>query len=94
LTTIRYPAFGEGYQGVELLLAYIEGRATGQKIVQIPTRLVVRESCGCLIGVPMQRAAESEVVSASGARSREETIAAVTQDLTNAMGITCRTWPG
>ncbi|HNT75494.1 MAG TPA: substrate-binding domain-containing protein [Anaerolineae bacterium] len=87
LTTIRYPAFEEGYQAVELLLAYIEGRATGQQIVQIPTRLVVRESCGCLIGVPMQRAAESEVVSASGARSREETIAAVTQDLTDAMGI-------
>lgn len=51
LTTIRYPAFEEGYQGVELLLKYITGKIEGYHTVQIPTQLVVRESCGCLIGV-------------------------------------------
>jgi len=51
LTTIRYPAFEEGYQGVELLLKYITGQVKGHQTVQIPTQLIVRESCGCLIGV-------------------------------------------
>ena len=50
LTTIRYPAFEEGYKAVELLLEYIAGRVTDFKTVQIPTRLVIRESCGCLTG--------------------------------------------
>jgi signal transduction histidine kinase/DNA-binding response OmpR family regulator len=52
LTTVRYPAFEEGYQGVALLLEYIKGRAEGVGTVQVPTQLIVRESCGCLIGVP------------------------------------------
>ncbi len=52
LTTVRYPAFEEGYRGLMLLLDYIEGRAEGAQTVRIPTRLVIRESCGCLMGIP------------------------------------------
>ncbi len=61
LTTVRYPAFEEGYRGVMLLLDYIEGRAEGVQIVYIPTRLVIRESCGCLLGMPIVGASNSTV---------------------------------
>ena len=66
LTTIRYPAFEEGHQGIELLLQYITGKIEGLHTVQIPTQLVVRESCGCLTGVttinaPASRQTASEV---------------------------------
>jgi signal transduction histidine kinase/DNA-binding response OmpR family regulator/ABC-type sugar transport system substrate-binding protein len=47
LTTIRHPTFELGYQAVELLLDYITGRRTEVTTVRIPTRLIVRESCGC-----------------------------------------------
>jgi signal transduction histidine kinase/DNA-binding LacI/PurR family transcriptional regulator/DNA-binding response OmpR family regulator len=50
LTTVYYPAFEEGYQGLALLLDYIEGRVKGVTTIQVPTWLVVRESCGCLPG--------------------------------------------
>ena len=50
LTTVRYPAFEQGYQGLKLLLETIQGRAEGVKTVRIPTQLIVRESCGCLPG--------------------------------------------
>ncbi len=52
LTTVHYPMFGLGYQAVELLLRAIEGEAVIDELVHIPTRLVIRESCGCLPGIP------------------------------------------
>ncbi len=86
LTTVRYPAFEEGYQGVQLLLEYIEGQVQGFKTVQIPTQLIVRESCGCLIGIsrPSAAAKRSPTVAVPGSQSA---IAAVAQTLTAAMGI-------
>ncbi len=50
LTTVHYPAFEEGYQSLRLLLDYIEGRVAEDVTVRVPTRLVIRESCGCLPG--------------------------------------------
>jgi signal transduction histidine kinase/CheY-like chemotaxis protein len=50
LTTVHHPMFDLGYQAVALLLERIEGLAEGAETVRIPTRLVVRESCGCLPG--------------------------------------------
>src|SRR5262249_6358584 len=47
LTTIRHPTFELGYGTVELLLDYIAGRRTDVATVRVPTRLIVRESCGC-----------------------------------------------
>jgi signal transduction histidine kinase/DNA-binding LacI/PurR family transcriptional regulator/CheY-like chemotaxis protein len=52
LTTVHYPMFGLGYQAVELLLKAIKGESVVNKLVRIPTRLVIRESCGCLPGIP------------------------------------------
>jgi signal transduction histidine kinase/DNA-binding LacI/PurR family transcriptional regulator/AraC-like DNA-binding protein len=52
LTSVHYPMFGLGYQAVELLLRAIRGESVVNELVHIPTRLVVRESCGCLSGSP------------------------------------------
>jgi len=47
LTSVHIPLVKLGYRAVELLLAQIAGRAAPAEVVQVPTRLVVRESCGC-----------------------------------------------
>lgn len=47
LTTVNQSMQECGYQAVELLLEYIEGQATGETVRKLPTRLVIRESCGC-----------------------------------------------
>ncbi|HEU4327116.1 MAG TPA: substrate-binding domain-containing protein [Roseiflexaceae bacterium] len=47
LTTVRHPTFELGYRAVELLLDYVDGRRAGLTSVRVPTRLIVRESCGC-----------------------------------------------
>ncbi len=47
LTTVRHPTFELGYHAVELLLDYIGGRRSALASVRVPTRLIVRESCGC-----------------------------------------------
>ena len=36
-----------GFQALELLLEHIEGRKKDVEIVQVPMRLVIRQSCGC-----------------------------------------------
>ena len=57
LTTVHYPMFELGYQAVYLLLKYLRGQADGNVTIRVPTRLVVRESCGCppggAIGSPL-----------------------------------------
>ena len=50
LTTVHYPMFEVGYHSVELLLKQIR-QPDSEEVIKIPTRLVVRESCGCLAGV-------------------------------------------
>ena len=50
LTTVHYPIFEVGYQAVLLLLQYLRGQVEGNVTLRVPTRLVVRESCGCLPG--------------------------------------------
>ena len=50
LTTVHHPMFEMGYRSVELLLEYIHKTIQKSQVICIPTRLVVRESCGCLPG--------------------------------------------
>ncbi len=50
LTSIHFPMYELGYRAAELLYRYIfEGKA-GRDQVLLPTRLVIRELCGCLPG--------------------------------------------
>lgn len=50
LTTVHFPMFELGYRSVELILKFVLQGAPTNEIVQIPTRLVTRESCGCVPG--------------------------------------------
>jgi signal transduction histidine kinase/AraC-like DNA-binding protein/ABC-type sugar transport system substrate-binding protein len=59
LATVHHPTSELGYQALVLLLEYIEGRAAGIQTVRVPTRLVARESCGCLPGAPTRIALAS-----------------------------------
>ncbi|MCS6909842.1 MAG: substrate-binding domain-containing protein [Anaerolineales bacterium] len=55
LTTIRHPMYEVGYQALELLLQTIAGQTAPDTVIRVPTRLVIRQSCGCLS--PAERAA-------------------------------------
>ena len=46
LTTVASPFYELGYQAVELLLALIDGVQIPSKVF-VPTRMVIRQSCGC-----------------------------------------------
>lgn len=48
LTTVRHPTFELGYRALEQLLAAIDGEPLEPTTLRVPTRLIVRESCGCL----------------------------------------------
>lgn len=47
LTTLHSSPFEMGFQALELLIESIEGRTAANMIVQVPMRLVIRQSCGC-----------------------------------------------
>src|SRR5512143_2893831 len=47
LTTVRHPTFALGYEAVLSLLATIAGQQTDEVHTRVPTRLVIRQSCGC-----------------------------------------------
>jgi signal transduction histidine kinase/DNA-binding LacI/PurR family transcriptional regulator/AraC-like DNA-binding protein len=57
LTTVRHPTFALGYESVLALLARIDGRPSTSPVV-VPTRLIVRQSCGCRRDQEGQAAAE------------------------------------
>jgi hypothetical protein len=77
--------FGLGYQAVELLLRAIEGESVIDELVRIPTRLVVRESCGCLPGVPASMRAEDGKVQKPLRRTRPQVESQLTQVMTVAV---------
>lgn len=47
LTTIHVPLFNSGYQAVEVLLEHIDKKPEATRMLKIPTRLAIRQSCGC-----------------------------------------------
>jgi len=54
LSSVHYPATAAGYEALALLLAQgLHGQRTAEVMVRIPTRLVTRESCGCLPSGPL-----------------------------------------
>jgi len=50
LTSIRNPTFEAGYRALAFLLKLIDGQIAGDEVIHLPTRLVIRESCGCQLG--------------------------------------------
>jgi signal transduction histidine kinase/DNA-binding LacI/PurR family transcriptional regulator/AraC-like DNA-binding protein len=52
LTSVHSLTVERGCRALELLLDYVEGRKGEIEIVKVPTRLTVRQSCGCLMGTP------------------------------------------
>ncbi|MBN1580614.1 MAG: substrate-binding domain-containing protein [Anaerolineae bacterium] len=65
LTTVRHPMFELGYRALTLLLEYLDGTTDGQRIVRVPTRFIVRESCGCLPGTS-DRAGSPTLINRAG----------------------------
>jgi len=53
LTTVRYPTFQVGHQALESVLEYVEGGKKESELVQVPARLVIRQSCGCRPGAAL-----------------------------------------
>lgn len=56
-TSVRVPFYETGYQAVETVLALIDGQSVPEKTV-VPSRLVVRQSCGCLDPAVVKAVAE------------------------------------
>lgn len=61
LTSIHSPYYEVGYQSVETVLALLAGQSVPEKIV-VPSKLVVRQSCGC-VGAAIRQAVIAEIVS-------------------------------
>jgi len=67
LTTVHYPVAEAGRRALALLLEIINNESSSAKSVQVPVKLVVRESCGCLPGRSM-----GKDISRSGEQHGEE----------------------
>lgn len=85
LTTVHYPMLGLGYQAVELLLRAIKGESVLEELVPIPTRLVIRESCGCLPGLPASLRDNDDENKQSRNGTREQVVSRLTHVMTTAV---------
>lgn len=47
LTSVQIPLFKMGYQALKLMVHHLRERVPLPELVQVPTRLIIRESCGC-----------------------------------------------
>ena len=56
LTTVQQPMYDLGWQGAEMLLAQVQGEKVPERVL-LPTRLVVRRSCGCFSQATIQAVA-------------------------------------
>lgn len=55
LTSVHYPVVEAGRRALALLLEIIDKKSSVDKCIQVPVKLVVRESCGCLPGHLMEK---------------------------------------
>jgi signal transduction histidine kinase/DNA-binding LacI/PurR family transcriptional regulator/CheY-like chemotaxis protein len=55
LTSVHYPVVEAGRRALALLLEIINRKSSADKCIQVPVKLVVRESCGCLPGHLMEK---------------------------------------
>ena len=66
LTSVHYPVVEAGRRALALLLGIINGHSSAADVIQVPVKLVRRESCGCLPGRMI-----GKDISASGQRSQD-----------------------
>jgi signal transduction histidine kinase/DNA-binding LacI/PurR family transcriptional regulator/CheY-like chemotaxis protein len=57
LTSVHQPLSEMGYQAFNLLVQLIDGQLNNPELIRVPTRLVVRQSCGCQPGHAFTEAA-------------------------------------
>jgi len=69
LSSIHVPLFTMGQRGMELLIRHIEGKSELPLRTKIPTRLIIRESCGC--GPKQYLRARTEVATQPSDGARE-----------------------
>lgn len=48
LTTVATPAHEMGVEAMKMLKTLIEARKPSRRVITLPTRIVIRQSCGCL----------------------------------------------
>ena len=82
LTTVHYPMFGLGYQAVALVLRAINGESVSDELVRIPTSLIIRESCGCLPGIPARKVDEEGEKVLRLERTRQQVISRMAEMMT------------
>ena len=80
LTTFHSSPFRMGYQALELLLDYIEGRRESLESLTIPSQFVIRRSCGCQPNVGAQ-----VLTSDSATSMARDATDAITSDLAKTM---------
>jgi DNA-binding LacI/PurR family transcriptional regulator/GAF domain-containing protein len=68
LTSVQQPSYRLGKQATEMLLALLDGQEMPSQVI-VPTRLITRQSCGCLSSTTAQAAANL----ITAARRRSET---------------------
>jgi signal transduction histidine kinase/DNA-binding LacI/PurR family transcriptional regulator/PleD family two-component response regulator len=98
LTTVHMPIFERGYRALELLLEHITGQKQDCQIVEFPTRLVIRQSCGCLSApslpsfrIPARQGTNRPVLSAQIAQTMADVVLADAQHLsTDDAPVFCR----
>lgn len=83
LTSVQIPLFKMGYLAVEQLLRQLRGEDLATQQFKVPTRLVIRESCGCGHSAVM-----ADVVELADLRAKAQVVpsaAALAQQMTQAV---------
>jgi signal transduction histidine kinase/DNA-binding LacI/PurR family transcriptional regulator/ActR/RegA family two-component response regulator len=79
LTTVQQPMYDLGWRAVEMLLAQLRGESVPEKVL-LPTRLVVRRSCGCFSQTVLQATAEPVLSVQPAARPMREAVSITLAD--------------
>ena len=62
LTSVRQSFYEQGRWGAEMLLDHLQGQEISEQVAIMPTKLTIRQSCGCLASSVVQAATEPVVM--------------------------------
>lgn len=83
LTSVPWPGYAQGRQAAELLLALLD-HTPAPDVTHVPTELIVRESCGCVLPA-VQQAGEAAPVRPAASASGAEALAALAAERDEAL---------